>query len=191
MTPRPEGVLQIQLFDLARPSGSNPGAGGGLDSEIILIHDDDIDWPNYPTFADGKISTTIPLKSGKYMHRFYMTQDVLEPAFKKIKGGNIDSGGYECSVKGFYPGIGEAVLKWISNFGYEFKGVVNIQNCADSTKYLIGEKCNLVHIDDIQTKWGQTVDKEKGNDFTFMSKQKNPMAIYTGAIVYDPGSASW
>ena len=183
----------VSLFDIARPTGSNPGAGGGVDSEIILIHSDDINWDTYPAAgADGvTISTNIPLKAGKYMHRFYMTPDVIEPYMKKIKGGNKDSGGYEVGVKGFFPGIGASVLKWIANFGYQFEGIVIIQNCADGVKYIIGEKCNHVYCDDIQSKWGSTVEKEKGNDFDFKSKQKNPIGIYTGAILYDPGSASW
>jgi len=191
LAPRPQGVLQISLFDLGRPTGSNPGAGGGIDSEIILIHNSDIDWPNYPTSVNGIISDDIPLKAGKFMHRFYLTDDVIEPMMKKIKGGNRDSGGYEVGIKGFHPAMEEAILKWISNFGYEFSGIMIFQNCASSKKYLVGEKCNLVHVDDIQSKWGSSVDKEKGSDFTFLAKQSSPWSIYTGAIKYDPGSASW
>ena len=193
LAPQPTGVLKIALFDLARPTGSNPGAGGGLDSEIILINSEDIDWSTFPARgADGvTLSADIPLKAGKYMHRFYMTPDVIEPYFKKIKGGNKDSGGYEVGVKGFYPGMELAVLKWIQNFGYQFDGIVIIQNCANNTKYYIGEPCNLVYCDNIESVWGSTVDKEKGNNFTFMSKQKNSLGIYSGAITYDPGSASW
>lgn len=193
LAPQPGGVFKISLFDLSRPSGSNPGAGGGLDSEILLIHADDIDWDNYPARdADGvTISTDIPLKDGKYMHRFYMTPDVIEPYQKKIKGGNKDSGGYEVGVKGFFPGIDTAVLKWIANFGYQFQGIVIVQNCANSQKYIIGEPCNLVYCDDIQSVWGSTVEKEKGNNFDFKGKQKSPLGIYSGAVSYDPGSASW
>lgn len=193
LTPKPAGVLRIDLFDLARPTGSNPGAGGGLDSEIILIHSIDIDWTTYPDRETDNvtIASDIPLKAGKYMHRFYMTPDVIEPYFKKIKGGNKDSGGYECGVKGFFPGIDLAVLKWIANFGYQFEGLVIIQNCANSQKYIIGEPCNLVYCDNIESVWGSTVEKEKGNNFDFKAKQKNPLGIYSGAIYYDPGSASW
>lgn len=193
MAPQPKGVLKISLFDLARPTGSNPGAGGGLDSEIILIHAEDIDWDQYPSReSDGvTIQDDIVLKNGKYMHRFYMTPDVIEPYMKKIKGGNKDSGGYECGVKGFFPGIELAVLKWIANFGYQFEGIVIVQNCANTTKFVIGEPCNLVYCDDIQSTWGSTVDKEKGNNFDFKSKQKNPLGIYAGFVAYDPGSESW
>ena len=192
LIPAPKGVLRISLFDLARPTGSNPGAGGGLDSEIILIMASDIDWANYPSRdADGVTISDIPLKAGKYMHRFYATQDTIEPYFKKLKGGNKDSGGYEVGVKGFYPGMELAILKWIANFGYAFEGIVIIQNCANTTKYILGEPCNLVICDNIESVWGSTVDKEKGNNFTFMSKQKNPLGIYSGAIKYDPSSASW
>ena len=186
------GVANVSLVDLARPAGSNPGAGGGLKSEILLITADSINWPAYVArAADGVTLTDIPLKAGKYMKRFYMTPDVIEPAQKKIKGGNTDSGGYEISVKGFHPGFGQAILSWIALNGYSFQGIVIIQNCADGTRYVIGEPCNLVYCDDIQSVWGATVEKEKGNTFTFTAKQKNPMAIYTGVVKYDPTSASW
>ena len=192
LVPRQLGILTVSLVDLSRPTGSNPGAGGGVKSEIILIPNSDIDWSTFPAkAADGVTVSNIPMKAGKYMKRFYMTADVIEPSMKKIKGGNKDSGGYEVSLKGFHPGWGDAIMSWIALYGYAFEGLVIIQNCADGKKYLIGEACNLVYCDDIQSAWGATVEKEKGNTFTFVSKMKTPVGIYTGAIKYDPTSASW
>ena len=188
----PAGALCVSLIDLARPAGSNPGSGGGLNSEILLIHSENIDWLTYPARgATGETIADIPLKAGKYMHRFYMTSDVIEPSQKKIKGSNKDSGGYEIQLKGFYPGWGNAVLSWIAQYGYAFEGIIIIQNNADGKRYVIGEPCFLTLIDDIQSAWGATVEKDKGHTITFGAKQKNPMGIYTGAIKYDPGSASW
>ena len=125
------------------------------------------------------------------MKRFYMTDGVIEPGQKKIKGGNVDSGGWEVSLKGFHPGWGDTIMSWIALYGYSFKGLVIFRSCATGKKYLLGEPCNLVHIDDIQSKWGASVEKEAGHDITFTSKQLTPLGIYTGAIVYDPTSASW
>lgn len=191
--PRPAGALTVSLFDLSRPEGNNVGAGGGLDVEIILINAVDVDMANFPARGDDNTTITgdIPMKDGKYMHRFYMTQGTIKPIQKKLKGPNKDSGGYEVGVGGFYPGLETAVQKWISNFGFAFEGFVLFQNCSGSKIYLLGEPCNLVTVDDLDTLWGEEVDNEKGTNFIFKGKQSQPIAIYEGAIAYNPGSASW
>jgi len=63
---------------------------------------------------------------------------------------------------------------------------VIIQNCASSKRYLIGEPCNLVHIETIETTWGEEIDKDKGHKFGFLCKQGSPMAFYEGLLVMDP-----
>ena len=193
LVPRPEGVASFILFDLAKPAGDNAGGGGGIKSEIILIQESDIDWTLFPARdVDGvTITGDIALKTDKFMQRFYMTQGTIKPNQKKLKGSNQDCGGYEISLEGFYPGIEKAVQKWIAQFGIGFKGIVIIQNCASSKRYLIGEPCNLVHIEDIDTTWGEEIDKDKGSKFTFKCKQSAPMAFYEGTIAYNPASASW
>lgn len=188
--PRPLGALTVSLVDLARPTGSNPGAGGGVKSEIILIPAENIASITY--WAVDNISVAdVTMKTGKYMKRFYMTSDVIEPSQKKLKGSNVDSGGWEVSIKGFYPGFGDAILSWIANYGYAFEGLLIFQNCADGKKYILGQMCNWVHVDDIQSAWGPTVEKERGNTVTFLAKQSKPLAVYLGVIKYDPTSASW
>lgn len=191
--PRPEGALMVSLLDLARPTGDNIGGGGGIDNEIILINAEDVDIANFPARSTlgGKITTNIPLKAGKYMHRFYATDATIKPSQKKLKGSNKDSGGYEVGVECFHPGLEEAILNWISSFGFSFKGFVIIQNCTLSKKYILGEPCNLVTVDDLETMWGEEVDKDKGTKIIFKGKQSSPIALYTGVITYDPGSASW
>jgi len=196
IVPRKEGVLNFSvLFDLARPTGDTVGSGGGIKSEIILLHDSDIDWALFPVRGTGQtlsvITGDIKMKTGKFMHRFYMTQGTIKPSMKILKGANQDSGGYQVSLEGNYPGIEKAVLSWIAQFGVSFKGLIIIQNCSEGKKYLIGEACNLAHIENIDTTWGEEVDKEKGNKITFTAKQSYPMALYEGTIAYDPGSESW
>ena len=44
-------------------------------------------------------------------------------------------------------------------------------------RYLNGEPCNLVHIEDIDTTWGEEIDKDKGSKFTFKCKQSAPTYI--------------
>ena len=185
--------MTIALFDLAKPSVRNAGGGGGIKSEIILIQEADINWDTFPQRdADGvTIADDIQLLTGKFMHSLYMTQGTIKPSQKKLKGSNQDCGGYEIGLEGFYPGIEKAVQAWKAQFGISFKGLIIIQNCSEGIMYLIGEKCNLAHIDNIDTTWGEEVDKEKGSKFTFTSKQSTPMAIYEGVIEYDPSSTSW
>lgn len=190
--PKQAGVLNVTLFDLAKPTGTNPGAGGGIKSSIILINGDDIDWDNFPSRTDGSIITAnIPLKAGRFMHRFYMTQETIIPSQKLLVGGNKDCGGYEISLAGFFPGIGKAVQKWIANFGVGFQGLIIIENCSTGTNFLIGEPCNMVYISALDTVWGTDISKPKGTTFTFLAKQAVPMAFYEGAILYDPSSVSW
>lgn len=193
---RRQGVLNFSvLFDLAKPAGETVGSGGGIKSEIILIHETDVDFSQFPvrgTASDlSTIAGDIVLKNGKFMHRFYMTQGTIKPSEKKLKGSNQDCGGWEITLEGFYPGIEKAVQNWKAQFGISFKGLIIIQNCASAKRYLIGEPCNLVHIEDIDTTWGEEVDKEKGSKFTFKCKQSMPMGIYEGAIAFDPLSESW
>ena len=196
IVPRQQGALNFSvLFDLAKPASETAGSGGGIKSEIILIHDSDIDWTQFPVKGTGQnisvLTGDIKMKTGKFMHRFYMTQGTIKPSEKILKGSNQDCGGWQISLEGFYPGIEKAVQAWKAQFGISFKGLIIIQNCSEGKMYLIGEKCNLAHIDNIDTTWGEEVDKEKGSKFTFTSKQSTPMAIYEGVIEYDPSSTSW
>jgi hypothetical protein len=180
--------MEIELFDLFKPSVRKAGGGGGIKSELILIREEDIDWATFPERdVDGvTITTDIPLKVGKFMHSFYMTQGTIKPSQKKLKGSNQDCGGYEIGLEGFYPGIEKSVQKWIQNFGIDFKGIVIIQNCASSRRYLIGEPCNLVHLEIIDTTWGEEIDKDKGHKFGFLCKQSSPMAFDEGDLTMDP-----
>jgi hypothetical protein len=73
----------------------------------------------------------------------------------------------------------------IQNFGIDFKDIVIILNCALTKRYLIGEPCNLVHIETIETIWGEEVDKDKGHKFSFLCKQGSSIAFYEGSLIMD------
>ena len=88
----------------------------------------------------------------------------MEPSQNKIKGSNSDSGGWEISLKGFHPGWGDAIMSRIALYGYSFRRVIIFRSCATGKKYLIGEPCNIVHVDDIQVQWGASVEKEAGHE---------------------------
>ncbi len=180
--------MSVELFNLVKPTEKNAGGGGGIKSQIILIREADIDWELFPEIdADGiTMSENIAMITGKFMHSFYMTQGTIKPSQKKLKGSNQDCGGYEIGLEGFYPGIEKAVQEWIGKFGIDFKGLVIIQNCASAKCYLIGEPCNLVHLETIDTAWGEEIDKDKGSKFGFLCKQGSPMIFYEGDLSFDP-----
>ena len=111
--------MSISLFDLAKPTVRNAGGCGGIKSEIILIQEADIDWDTFPQRdTDGvTMAADIAMKTGKFMHSFYMTQGTIKPSQKKLKGSNQDCGGYEIGLEGFYP-----VLKRLSRNGFRISG---------------------------------------------------------------------
>ena len=43
-----------------------------------------------------------------------------------------------------------------------------------------------LHIETIETTWGEEIDKDKGHKFGFLCKQGSPMAFYEGVLVMDP-----
>ena len=49
----------------------------------------------------------------------------------------------------------------------------------------IRDSNHMVHIETIETTWGEEIDKDKGHKFSFLCKQGSPMAFYEGALVMD------
>jgi hypothetical protein len=43
-----------------------------------------------------------------------------------------------------------------------------------------------VYLDNLETTWGEEIDKDKGHKFNFLCKQGSPMAFYEGAVTFDP-----
>lgn len=193
--PMPSGVLPMayDMFDIDKPAGSWPGAGGGIKSVVYAALEDDLVIASWPSRAadQATISSDIVLKAGKYLHQIYATEDTIEPNEKKLKGPNRDSGGFEVTLKFFHPGVEAAIQEFKakhanSNF------ILLIKNCGENKVYLIGEPCNTAWLEDFETKWGKDVDEGKGTDFTFMCKQPKPVAIYSGALdtLLEPDSGS-
>lgn len=169
----------MDLIDVLKPVTSNPGSGGGINSEIYLIQSKDI--ATFPVRdIDGvSIKTPIIMKSGKYARLFYMTQETIVPKEKKVKGENSDGGNWSVSVEGSHPGLDKAIQAFKANFGFNFEGYVLIKHVASNSIYLLGEPGNLVKIDDIDSTWNA---KGKGTKFQFQADQSQPMAFYDAAI---------
>ncbi|MCX6252532.1 MAG: hypothetical protein NTX61_17495 [Bacteroidetes bacterium] len=140
--------MGISLFDLAKPVEKNPATGGGINSQIILVQESDINWGQFPAcdvVYGVTITQNIPLKAGKYFHRLYLTQGTIKPAQKKLKGSNQDCGGYH------------EVFSWRSP-----------STRKDSLRKLDGKFVFV--IESIDSTWGEEVDKEKGSKIIFTCK---------------------
>lgn len=182
-------MMGYGLFNVPKPEGQNPGAGGGIKTEIYICLEDDVD--TFPTRGSDliTISSDILMKAGKYWHLLYGTDKTIEPSEKKLPGPNEDSGGWELTLKLFHPGIYAKIQEFKAKHAFE-RFYIIIRNCQTNTMFLIGEPCNPVSMNAVETKWGKTMAEGKGNDFTFISQQSLPMAIYSGTVTLDESSDS-
>lgn len=181
------------LMSINKPTGKNPGAGGGLKSVVYALLVDDIDtWPDRETDL-VTILTDVTLKAGKYIHEIYATSQTIEPVEKKLAGENKDSGGVQIDVKFFHPGLDAAIQEFKAKHSTsEF--ILFIRNCAEDKIYVIGEPCNPAWMEEWEATWGKSVEEGKGSTFTFVSKQSLPMAIYAGtgfdALIYEASGST-
>lgn len=196
--PMPSGVslATFALTDLEKPAGAMPGTGGGIRSIIYAALEDDIDLTNFPSRGSDMItiSSNLPLKPNKYLHRIYATEKTIEPIEKKLKGPNRDSGGYEISLKFFHPTVLAAIQEFKAKHSNDnFFIIIKVYQNGAFTNYLIGEPYNTAWLDDYETKFGKDQTEAKGTDFTFLCYQSLPIAIYTGATdaLTDNNSSSY
>lgn len=168
------------LLDIQKPAG-NAGAGGGLHNEIIAFLEDDVQ--TWPARSSDKVTIegNFVMKSGKYMRVLYSTPETLEPIIKKLKGENLDISAFEVGVKYFFPGLGDKILQFMAEHGSSKLHLI-LRNCAGDTVYYLGEKCNPLHMDDAEGKWGAKVVDGKGITFTLLGQQSLPPAIYKGDL---------
>ena len=175
----------MDLLDVKKPNVANPGAGGGINTEIILIQASDV--ATFPALdADGvTYKTPIVMKAGKYARVFYMTQETIAPSEKKAKGENSDGGNWQVSVEGNFPGLGKAIQKFKKDFGFNFEGYVIIRHVTENVNYILGEPGYYVKVDDVDAKWNA---KGKGTKFQFQADQANPICFYDAAIPFQTTS---
>ncbi len=173
--------MSYDLSDVQKPATANPGAGGGIKSIIYAVLEEDV--VTLPARGADLVTIAgdIVLKADKYIHQIYATEKTIEPVEKKLKGSNRDSGGFEISLKFFHPGVEAAIQEFKAKHSNSSFYVI-IKNCAASKKYLIGDVCNTVWVDDFETKFGKDLTEDKGTNFTFLCQQPLPMAIYAGKL---------
>lgn len=169
------------LFDIRRPDENLPGNGGGINSEIILVQEEDVHIFPSRTADLVTVSGNIILKSGKASRVLYMTQETISPKQKKVMGDNSDSGAWETILEGTHPGISDLILKFNAMFGFRFRGYVFIRDLVKNKMFFIGEPGNPVTIADSDFNWSS---KSKGTKFVFKSEQSSVVGIYTGAYPF-------
>jgi hypothetical protein len=169
------------LVDILKPNIPNPGAGGGLKSFIFAAKVSDVEV--MPARGTDLVTIANPLvmKTGKYVHLIYATNQTIQPKETKLNGDNKDAGGVEITVDFHYPGVTKEIQEFKAKFMNE-EFYFFLMNCAASMTYLIGEPCNPAWIESWETTWGKTVAEGKGTTFTLKSQQSLPMAIYTSDI---------
>ena len=188
--PMPQGVLAFSasLLDIGKPLTANAGAGGGLNNEVIIFLEDDVQtFP--PRGADSvTIATDFVMKAGKYMRVLYSTPETIEPIQKKIKGDNIDITAWEVGLNFFHPGLEASILQFMAEHsGSKFHFI--LRNCAADKMYYLGEKCNPILMDEAESKWGKKVEEGKGTTFNFLGHQSMPYAIYTGLLTLEAAAS--
>lgn len=169
------------LIDIAKPAGASPGAGGGLNNEVIVMLEDDV--LSLPVRDEDMVTMTgdITMKPGKTMHSIYGTPKTLEPILKKLKGDNIDITAFEVGLKFFHPDLATAILSFMAKHSGS-KFFLILRNCASARMYFLGEMCNPVMADEFESVWGKNLVDGKGTNFTFLGQQTLPYAVYTGLL---------
>ncbi|NCB43569.1 MAG: hypothetical protein EOM59_13265 [Clostridia bacterium] len=177
------------LEDITKPAGSSPGAGGGLNNEVILMLEEDVE--SLPERGVDLVTMTgnITMKTGKYMHSIYGTPKTLEPTLKKVKGDNSDITAFEVGLKFFHPDLAAAILSFMAKHSSS-KFYLILRNCASERMYFIGEKCNPLMLDEFESIWGKLLTEGKGTNFTFLGQQTLPYAIYAGTLTLSEESGS-
>ncbi len=178
-----------ELEDITKPAGASPGAGGGLNNEVIIMLEEDV--LTLPARGPDLITMTgeIAMKPGKFMHSIYGTPKTLEPTLKKIKGDNSDITAFEVGLKFFHPGLAAAILAFMAKHSGS-KFYIILRNCAVETQYFIGEKCNPIMMEEAESVWGKMLTEGKGTNFTFLGQQTLPYGIYVGGLTLSDNSGS-
>jgi len=181
--------MSFDLEDITKPAGASPGAGGGLNNEVIAILADDV--AAFPARGIDLVTMTgnVEMKLGKFMHVIYATPKTLEVTHKKIKGDNVDIVGFEVGLKFFHPDLTAAILSFMAKHSAS-KFYLLLRNCSSNVTYLIGEPCNELLMEEAESVWGKTLTDGKGTNFTFLGQQKNTAAIYAGTLTLADSSGS-
>jgi hypothetical protein len=168
-------------MDIDKPTGDNPGAGGGLGTIVFAILLDNI--TGFPARGADLVTMTtdFALATGTYIHQIYATHQTIEPKETKLNGENKDCGGVEISLSFFHPGLAVAIQEFkAKHMSSDF--ILLIKNANTGTVYVIGEPSNPAYMEGWDATWGKGIADGKGTTFTFKSQQSLPMGIYTGAI---------
>ncbi len=176
------------LKSLARPEGTSPGAGGSI-KNILYAFDMDKVVSGLDRGAD-KVTITGPIvfEDGHYMQTIYATDKKIKPIKNKIDtDDNPDIEAWEVGLEFWHPGLEKPVLQFMAENSTRRLGFIFL-DCATGTKYLLGQKCNSLHMKTAELQWEPKPSGGKGTQFSIMGEQTLPYGIYEGDLVLDPSA---
>ncbi len=179
----------VSLKSILKPTTHSPGAGGGINNYILAVLRDDIQ--TFPTRGeDGvTIAGNIVLKAGKYMHTIYATDKKVKPLSTKAESDNPDITAYDVGVEFWHPGLSKAILEFQALHGNS-PFIIILRECATNTKYLLGEMCNPLYMNQAELQWEATTTGGRGTQFGIKGQQSMPIAIYEGTLTLAPKDSS-
>jgi len=170
---------------LNRPTGSNPGSGGGLGTSIFLVPKSYlVSQPKRDVTSPNKIIADLAFDATNAAIEIYCTKETIEPTFSKLAGENADCGGVENSIKISHPSISADVLQFIAENGFGEEGYVFVKNERTGVIYIIGEDGFTADMSDFAGKIGKTIADSTSVEITFTAKQPLPFAIFEGGGVF-------
>jgi len=178
--------------NLAKPAGASPGAGGNIQSELVMIDIDQVnktagifDWPARDAGGIKMVAGDIVMKPGQKQITVYGTHGTHSLATKS--NGDPDAKTMIHTVKFTHPGSELEVLEFRNNW-LNKNVAIGVYRCNDpSNKKLYGTPCAPLQL---QLNAEENKDKNT-NEFTFESLNGGPdVAIYTGNFDFEDGSSS-
>ncbi len=175
--------MTYTLVNITKPAGGNPGAKGGINSEIIIIDKNDV--LTYPErdANNTTIATDLALKAGKKMHILEATASTID--FKHELTGEDDARSWDISLELSRPGQETAWEEFLNNNINTDFYIIN-RMCATNDKKLAGTPCAPMKLDQASSGF------KEGNKTMLVFKAINcpfRAAIYTGALDIEGDSA--
>ncbi len=165
------------LINIRKPA-SNAGAGGGIESEIVVMLEPGIE-KMPPREADAvTISADVEFKSGYAAHVLYSTHDKIE--FKQSVVGETDGKATQLELTISHPGHNEKLESFMEKHVND-AFVLALRHHSSGRVYMLGDKGQPMYIDSSESQYGATPENSTFTTITFKGGNKRA-AIYTGKL---------
>jgi len=134
--------MSYTKIDVYKPV--NGAAGVSSNNDNILIFEWDEVVSGYARDSKGVvIPSTIVMKPGCYMTRYYSTRTKTAPSY--ANEGDQDSTAFKHSVDSMHPGDSEEIMELIQNWVNKNCGVI-VQKCDGTSDRLYGDPCHPMQL---------------------------------------------